>query len=125
MPTPRHPIHASCPRIAAGRRRWRSIPDFGGVATGGRSIEQDHLLRLAYQWSYDLRERPPTVRIDAVYDIPIGAVEAFRADGAIASRSLVAERTGVHLIFVFDGHRWRVDSVGERAIDGWGVIDCN
>ena len=61
---------------------------------------QDLVQRIAFEGVYDLRQRPPVVPLDIIFDIP--------AAGATGPA-----RDGFHVDFVFDGERWLADQVGE------------
>jgi hypothetical protein len=78
---------------------------------GGRLI-----LRGALDNAYDLRERPPVVRLDVIFDLEAGATFTDVASG-VRSASTNDERIGFHIDFVFDGHAWRADDVGPVSED--------
>ena len=81
------------------------------VMDGDLTIEADILLRVAFEGTYDLRSRPPTDPVDAIFDIAAGAtVTDLRSGARTATRS--DERVGLHIDFAFDGHQWRADAVG-------------
>ncbi|HEY3334589.1 MAG TPA: hypothetical protein VGK16_05060 [Candidatus Limnocylindrales bacterium] len=77
-----------------------SDPLLRAAERGETRVAGDLVLRIAFEGRYDLRERPPVVPLDVIFDIP-----------AVAGTSVV--RTGFNVVFVFDGHRWRADRVGE------------
>jgi hypothetical protein len=87
-------------------------------------IEQHHLLRLAYEGTYDLRKRPPVVPIDVIFDVPAGAIVKDARSGDIVRVSTSPERLGFHIDFLFDGHRWRADRVGPVTPDNqaWAAL---
>lgn len=87
-------------------------PRLRSVEQDGLAIAERHVLRLAYEGVYDLRDRPPRIPIDAIFDIPAGATRIERRTGTLVQTSTAVERVGMHLDFVFDGERWRVDRVG-------------
>jgi hypothetical protein len=76
-----------------------------------KTIDGRLVLRVAFEGAHDLRVRPPTVPIDAVFDILPGATETDRATGGTTTTTAL-ERIGLHLELRFDGHHWRVDDVG-------------
>jgi hypothetical protein len=86
-------------------------PILGAVGRGESIIAQDHLVRIAFQREYDLRERPPVVPLDIIFDVPAGAATTDLASGETTA-TVTTAREGVHADFLFDGHRWRVDRLG-------------
>ncbi|MEA2548314.1 MAG: hypothetical protein QOE42_912, partial [Chloroflexota bacterium] len=74
-------------------------------------VDGQLILRVAFEGNYDLRIKPPRVPIDAIFDLPAGATVTDAASGDIA-QTRAAERIGLRLDFVFDGHVWLVDLVG-------------
>ena len=78
---------------------------------GRISVESDLVLRLALEGVYDLRVAPPTVPLSIVFDIPAGSRTTDVRSGT-TTRSPAAERAGVAVTFVYDGHRWLADRVG-------------
>lgn len=99
-------------------------PRFRSVDRGEIEIEGDLVLRVAFESSeYDLRERPPTIPIDAIYDLAAGAVIRDRATNDVRITTEV-ERIGLHYELSFDGHTWRADDVGPVSPDYavWAVL---
>lgn len=86
-------------------------PRLRSALTGEASVTAELDLRLAYEGVYDLRVRPPTVPIDVVFDLPAGAATRDTATGEIETSDRL-ERVGLHLVFQYDGHHWRVDEAG-------------
>ena len=66
------------------------------------------VFRQSIEGTYDLRERPPRVPIDVVFDIPAGSVTTIPTAGA-TSTSADTERIALRLTFVYDGRHWLVD----------------
>ncbi len=79
----------------------------GGAAGPGTDL----VLRIAFEGTYDLRDRPPVVPLDIIFDIPAGTGTGVTRDG-------------LHVDFVFDGERWRADRVGEVTPENlaWTVL---
>jgi hypothetical protein len=90
--------------LAADRRLRAALA--GETSTSGRLV-----LRGALENPYDLRERPPVVRLDVVFDLEAGATFTDVASGA-GSTSTADERIGYNIDFLFDGHVWRAADVG-------------
>jgi hypothetical protein len=86
------------------------------VDRGELILQQDHVLRVAFEGDYDLRDRPPIVPLDIVYDIPAGAVTRDLVSGETRT-STADQRTGFHADIASDGHRWRVDRLGPIGDD--------
>jgi hypothetical protein len=86
-------------------------PRLRAVDRGGSIIVQDHVLRIAFEGTYDLRDRPMIVPLDIVYDIPAGSTTTDLASGETET-TMTDQRQGFHADFVFDGLRWRVDRLG-------------
>jgi hypothetical protein len=95
--------------LAADRRLRAALSSETSVT--GRLI-----LRGALENAYDLRDRPPVVRLDVIFDVEAGAIYTDVASGA-RSTSAKDERLGFHIDFVFDGHVWRADDVGPVSED--------
>jgi len=99
---------------------WREAlafdPRLRSVERGESIIAQDHVLRIAFEGTYDLRERPPVIPLDIVYDIPVGATTKDLASGETRTSASDA-RDGFHADVTFDGLRWRVDRLGPIADD--------
>ena len=91
-------------------------PRLRAVERGESLITQDHLLRVAFEGGYDLRDRPPVVPLDIVFDIPAGAETEDVPSGETRTSTSTA-REGFHADFMFDGHRWRVDRLGAIGED--------
>jgi hypothetical protein len=77
-------------------------------------VDQAPTLRVAFENEYDLRLRPPTDPLDIIFDIDAGATTTNVGSGK-SQRTESVERVGVHVDFMYDGHRWRADRVA--AID--------
>lgn len=94
-------------------------------AVDGREIEieGDLILRVAFEGEYDLRERPPSLPIDAIYDLAPGAVIRDRATNDVRVTTGL-ERIGFHYDLMFDGHTWRADGVAPIGPDyaEWAVL---
>lgn len=86
------------------------------VERGASLIQQDHVIRTAFEGTYDLRDRPMTVPLDIIFDIPAGSTTTDLATGETET-STTKDREGLHADFVFDGLRWRVDRIGPIAED--------
>lgn len=84
---------------------------FAAVARGELRIMADLQYRIRFESSHDLRERPPRVPLAVIFDVAPGAETHAPPDGPVTSVA-AAERTGYHIAFVFDGHRWLADRVG-------------
>jgi hypothetical protein len=80
------------------------------------TIDGRLILRGALENAYDLRQRPPVVRLDVIFDLQAGATYTDVASG-VRSASTADERIGLHIDFVFDGHVWRADVVGPVSED--------
>ena len=88
-------------------------PRFLAAEQGRQLIEGSLILRIAFEADqYDLRQRPPVVPIDAIFDIDAGATITDLATGTTASPRPRPARDGLHFDLVFDGHTWRADDVG-------------
>ena len=86
-------------------------PRLRAVEAGEVLIDGDLILRVAFEGSrYDLRDRPPVVPIDAIYDLDAGAAITDVAAGQTLATT-DPERIGLHFDFLFDGHVWRADQV--------------
>lgn len=88
----------------------------GAVERGESLIEQRHVLRVAFEGSYDLRDRPPVVPLDIIYDIPAGATTKDLPSGDTQT-STTDQRAGFHVDITSDGHRWRIDRFGPVGED--------
>jgi hypothetical protein len=96
-------------------RGWRDALAFdprlraqgGGTSASGGDL----VLRIAFEGNYDLRDRPPVVPLDIIFDIPAGAGTGVARDG-------------LRVDFVFDGERWLADQVGEVTAENmaWVVL---
>ena len=74
-------------------------------------VHTSPVLRVAFEDDYDLRITPPRVPIDAIFDLPAGATVTDPRTAA-SVMTTQDERIGLHLVFAYDGHRWRVDEAG-------------
>jgi hypothetical protein len=114
-----------CPFFTADG--WASAmafdPVLRAVRAGETLVAQDHVLRIAFEGTYDLRDRPPIVPIDIIFDVPAGAVITDVASGRTRTSSAVS-RAGFHVDFVSDGHRWRADRMGPVTAENesWVVL---
>lgn len=99
---------------------WRTAlafdPRLRAVERGESLVTQEHLLRVAFEGSYNLRDRPPVIPVDIVFDIPAGAATKDVPSGETRTTTSTA-REGSHADFMFDGHRWRVDRLGPISED--------
>ena len=86
-------------------------PRLRATDEGASGPGRDLVLRVAFEGIYDLRDRPPVVPLDIVFDIPADAGTGVTRDG-------------LHVDFVFDGERWRADRVGEVTPEylAWTVL---
>jgi hypothetical protein len=106
---------------------WREAlafdPRLRAVERGESIVTQDHVLMIAFESTYDLRERPPVVPLDIVFDIPAGSQVKDVSSGETRTSTSDA-REGFHADFMFDGHRWRVDGFGPIGADyrDWAVM---
>ncbi|HYO44730.1 MAG TPA: hypothetical protein VES19_16135, partial [Candidatus Limnocylindrales bacterium] len=75
-------------------------------------VESDLVLRVAFEeGDYDLRVSPPTVPLSIVFDLPAGSRTTDLRSGT-TTLSPGDQRAGLHVTFVYDGHRWLADRVG-------------
>jgi hypothetical protein len=81
------------------------------VAEGSARIESELVYRLRSEGVYDLRLRPPSVPLNLAFDLPEGSRTTDPTSGSVEV-SAFPQRVGLHVVFVFDGHRWRADEVG-------------
>lgn len=86
-------------------------PRLRAVDRGESMIEQRLVLQMANEGTYDLRDRPPVVPLDIVFDIPAGATTKDLPSGQTRT-STADQRDGFHADVTFDGHAWRVDRFG-------------
>lgn len=91
-------------------------PRLRAVERGESTVVQDHILRVAFEGNYDLRDRPPVVPLDIIFDIPAGSTTKDVMSGETWTSTSLA-REGFHASLMFDGHRWRVDGMGPIADD--------
>lgn len=91
-------------------------PRLRAVERGEFTVVQDHILRVAFEGNYDLRDRPPVVPLDIIFDIPAGSTSKDVMSGEARTSTSLA-REGFHANLMFDGHRWRVDGMGPIADD--------
>ena len=94
----------------------RVDPRLAAVAGGRARIDGNLIFRRRFEGVYDLRQRPPTVPLDVVFDIESGARVTDTGTGAVTI-STERERIGLGLVLLFDGHAWRVDRVGPISDD--------
>jgi hypothetical protein len=94
----------------------RVDPRLAAVASGQARIDGDLIFRRRFEGAYDLRQRPPTVPLDVVFDIDAGTRMTDIGTGAVTV-STERERIGFGLVLLFDGHAWRVDRVGPISDD--------
>jgi hypothetical protein len=87
------------------------------VMQGDLRFVETHVMRVAGEGDYDLRQRPVMLPIDAVFDISAGAVQSDAASGRTLGTSTVEDRVGFHLDFTFDGETWLVDRMSEIGPD--------
>lgn len=91
-------------------------PRLRAVERSESVFEQQHVLRVAFEADYDLRDRPPIIPLDIIYDIPAGATTKDLLSGE--TRTTTADqRDGFHADVTFDGHGWRVDRFGPVGED--------
>ena len=81
------------------------------VADGVQHVDGDLVLRMRSEGEYDLRVRPPAVPLNVIFDLAAGSRVTDLATGAVEV-SEAAQRVGLRVDFVFDGHRWHADKVG-------------
>lgn len=86
------------------------------VTQGELRIQGDLVLRVAFENTYDLRNRPPVLPIDAVFDIASGATIVDPPTGT-STTTTSDQRVSLHIDFMFDGHQWRADRVGPISAD--------
>jgi hypothetical protein len=93
------------------------------VMQGELRIEGNLVLRVAFERSYDLRNRPPVLPIDAVFDLMAGATVVDVPTG-VSTTTTGDERIALRVEFLFDGHRWRADRVGPISTDDsdWAAL---
>ena len=95
------------------------------AAADGREllVHTSLVLRVAFEDDYDLRIKPPRVPIDAIFDVPVGAI-VTDPTSATSAATTKDERIGLRLVFAYDGHRWRVDEAGpiSTANAHWAVL---
>ncbi len=91
-------------------------PRLRAVERGEAIVTQEHVLRLAIEGEYNLRNRPPVVPLEIVFDIPAGARTEDVTSGETRITTSTA-REGFHADLMFDGERWRVDQFGPLADD--------
>ena len=98
-------------------------PRLRAAVRGESRIVEDHALRVAFEGTYDLRDRPPVVPLDVIFDIAAGATTTDVATGEVITSTGPA-RVGLHVDFAFDGHRWRADRVGPVTAEnqGWTAL---
>jgi len=95
----------------AGLTQAEAVDDRLGMAMAGIShLDAVLAFREAGEGTYDLRQRPPTVPIDVVFDIPAGSTTTDVASGA-TDTTLSPERVGLRVTFTYDGTRWVADRV--------------
>jgi hypothetical protein len=86
-------------------------PRLGPALAGAATLDTDLVFRLAGGGgTYDLRQRPPRVPIDVVFDIPEGTTTTDLVSGA-TDTSLDAVRVFLRVTFAYDGSRWLADRV--------------
>jgi|tagenome__1003787_1003787.scaffolds.fasta_scaffold20695620_2 hypothetical protein len=98
-------------RLFTGRGLTRAAAADPRLATslaGMSRTEGDLVFRRAIEGTYDLRQRPPTVPLDVVFDIPAGSVTTDPSTGT-SSTSTAARRVALRVTFRYDGHRWLAD----------------
>jgi hypothetical protein len=96
------------------------------AARGTQFIKSSLQFRADLEGSYDLRIKPPRVPIDAIFDLPAGASVTDLVSGGTTTTTQ-DERIGLHLMFAYDGHRWRVDEAGPVSADyaDWATLPGN
>jgi hypothetical protein len=86
-------------------------PRLGPALAGAATLDTDLVFRNAGEGgTYDLRQRPPRVPIDLVFDVPQGTTTVDIASGA-TDTSLAAQRVQLRVTFAYDGTRWLADKV--------------
>jgi hypothetical protein len=86
-------------------------PRLGPALAGSATLDTDLVFRLGGEGgTYDLRQRPPRVPIDVVFDIPEGTTTVDLTSGA-TDTSLAAQRVQLRVTFAYDGTRWLADKV--------------
>ena len=86
-------------------------PRLGPALAGTATLDTDLVFRLAGEGgTYDLRQRPPRVPIDVVFDIPEGTTTTDLVSGA-TDTSLDAVRVFLRVTFAYDGAHWLADRV--------------
>jgi hypothetical protein len=93
------------------RTAMETDPRLRDAIEGRSRLESDVLLRAAFEGDYDLRVAPPTVPLTIVFDLAAGSRTTDVRSGTI-TRSPAVQRAGLHVDFVYDGHRWLADRVG-------------
>jgi hypothetical protein len=76
---------------------------------GETTVRGDLVLRVAFDGTYDLRRRPPVYAADVIFDTAAGALVSDVNGGGGATDA--ASRTGLHVEFRYNGHRWLADHV--------------
>jgi hypothetical protein len=97
--------------LFTGRGLTRAAAADSRLATslaGTSRTEGDLVFRRAIEGTYDLRQRPPTVPLDVVFDIPAGSVTTDPSTGT-SSTSTAPRRVALRVTFRYDGHRWLAD----------------
>ncbi len=85
-------------------------PRLGPALAGTSRLDTDLVFRIASDHEANLGDRPPTVPIDVVFDVPAGATTTDVASGATDTSERV-ERVAFRVTFAFDGTRWLADAV--------------
>jgi hypothetical protein len=94
-----------------GLTQAAAVDDRLGQAMAGTSrLYADLALRLAGEGTYDLRQRPPKVPLQVVFDIPAGSTTTDVASGA-TDTTLAPERVALDVTFAYDGTKWVADHV--------------
>jgi hypothetical protein len=76
---------------------------------GETTVRGDLVLRVGFDGTYDLRRRPPVYAADVIFDTAAGALVSDLTGSGGATDA--ASRTGLHVEFRYDGHRWLADDV--------------
>lgn len=73
-------------------------------------VDTQLVFREAGEGTYDLRQRPPRVPLDIVFDVPAGSTTTDSASGA-TDTTLAPERDALRVTFEYDGDDWLADGV--------------
>ena len=108
----------------AGLRAALAVdPRLREVRQGTLKVDGKLVLRVAFEGVYDLRRRPPTDPIDAIFDIAAGAT-LTDIPSHTATTTITDQRVALHIDFRYDGHRWWADGFGPVSADNaqWAAM---